>query len=226
MYKPGMCTSTLTTHGPLAGKKSQWAKLAGCLEHFIVCAPSMDLSRDLNISSLMIKHQERRSGCRRGSLKPGLARNIVENSVCLMAQLEMSPPPCRNCACRRDGHCQRSEWDVACIIVKQTRIFHRQFAGRLTRGLKLWVLIYECNFGLQYFLRLVKTRTRNSNHTDITNGILTACDLLPDLTHELSFLCYSSACSNRRYRLDVSWITRNIIITQSMKSKIIWNNRD
>lgn len=154
-----MCTSShrfISPHqhtGPLAGKKSQWAKLACCLKHFIVCAPSKDLSRDLNISSLMIKHQELCCVCRRRSLKPSLGRNFGENSVRLLALqqtgvLEMSAPPC---ACSRDGCRQRSEWDVACIIVEQTRIFHRQFVGRLTRGSKLWVLKYECNFGSAIF---------------------------------------------------------------------------
>lgn len=41
----------------LAGEQSQQAKLAGCLHHFIVCAPSKDLSRSPNTSQLMIKHQ-------------------------------------------------------------------------------------------------------------------------------------------------------------------------
>lgn len=150
----------------------------------------------------MIKHQERRSVCRRGCLKPGLARNIVKNSVCLLAQwqtgvLEMSDAPCRNCACSRDSHRQRSEWDVACIIVKQTRIFHRQFAGRLTRGSKLWALKYECNFAVQYFPPAVKMSTGNSNHTGITCKILTTCDLLLNRTHDLSFPWSSSAHSNR-----------------------------
>lgn len=40
-----------------AGEQSQRAKLAGCLHHFIVCAPSKDLSRGPNTSQLMIKHQ-------------------------------------------------------------------------------------------------------------------------------------------------------------------------
>lgn len=41
----------------LAAEQSQQAKLAGCLHHFIVCAPSKDLSRGPNTFQLMIKHQ-------------------------------------------------------------------------------------------------------------------------------------------------------------------------
>lgn len=41
----------------LAVEQSQQAKLAGCLHHFIVCAPSKDLSRGPNTFQLMIKHQ-------------------------------------------------------------------------------------------------------------------------------------------------------------------------
>lgn len=178
----------------------------------------------------MTKLQEQHSVCRCRSLKPDLGRNIVKNSVCMLIQwqtgvLEMSAPPCRNCACSRDGHRQRSEWDVACIIVKQTKIFHRQFAGRLTRGSKLWALKYECNFGVQYCPWAEKTRTGNSNHTGITSGILTTCDLLPILTYDLSFLCFSSEGSNRRYWLDVNWCTHNrrrgIPCSQSFHSWLI-----